>query len=261
MKNSRRKKRHWFFRWVGRLSLLMGLLLMGPISALLFAEIDLDTHWSHASLESTGMAPHPLDTPEAVVQVYSARAYNWRGAFGSHSWISVKPTGSHHYTVYQLIGWRLRSSRSAVSIQKGGPPDFLWFNAEPTLLVEHHGKAAEMMIPQIQQAVKDYPYPHLYRVWPGPNSNTFIAWVARQVPALRLDLPATAIGKDYLANGDWTASMPSGTGYQISSYGLLGVGLAKEEGIEFNLLGLSFGIDINDFALRVPGWGHVPASD
>lgn len=241
------------------LCLLLALLLMGPLFALVFGKIDLETHWSDASLDSTGMAPDPLRTPEAVVQVYAARAYNWRGAFGSHSWISVKPRDAHHYTVYQLIGWRLRSSNSAISIRVGGPADFLWFNSKPTLLVEHRGKQAEQIIPLIEKAVDDYPYAQQYRVWPGPNSNTFIAWVARQVPELRLDLPASAIGKDYLANGEWTAPMPSGTGRQVSLYGLLGAGLAREEGIEFNLLGLSFGIDVNDLALRVPGWGHVPA--
>jgi hypothetical protein len=78
---------------------------------------------------------------------------------------------------------------------------------------------------------------------------------------LRLDLPATAIGKDYLANGDWLAAMPSGTGWQVSLYGLLGLGVAKEEGIEFNLLGLSFGVDVNDLALRVPGWGAIPSAN
>jgi hypothetical protein len=261
VKPANRNRRHWLLRWTAILTLLVGILLMGPVFALLFGGIDLDTHWSDARLDSTGMAPDPLDTPEAVVQVYAARAYNWRGAFGSHSWISVKPRYAHHYTVYQLIGWRLRSSPSAVSIREAGPPDFLWFNSKPKLLVEHRGKEAERMIPLIRQAVADYPYPDQYRVWPGPNSNTFIAWVARRVPALRLDLPATAIGKDYLANGDWTAPMPSGTGGQVSIYGLLGAGLAWEEGIELNLLGLSFGIDVNDLALRVPGWGHVPAAE
>lgn len=240
--------------------LLVGLLLMGPVFALLFGDIDFDTHWSEASLDSAGIAPDPLKTPEAIVQVYAARAYNWRGAFGSHSWISVKPEGSRHYTVYQLVGWRLRHSPSAISVRDGGPADFLWFNARPRLLVEHRGSEAQAMIPMIEQAVKSYPYPDRYRIWPGPNSNTFTAWVARQVPALRLDLPATAIGKDYLANGDWLAKMPSGTGWQVSLSGLLGLGLALEEGIEFNLLGLSFGVDVNDLALRVPGWGTVPAT-
>ncbi len=256
-----RRKRPRFLRWIASLTLLVGLLLIGPVFALLFGGIDFDTHWRDASLDSAGIAPDPLNTSEAVVQVYAARAYSWRGAFGSHSWISVKPQGSRHYTVYQLVGWRLGYLPSAISIRKGGPADFFWFNAEPRLLIEHRGSAAQAMIPLIEQAVESYPYPDQYRVWPGPNSNTFVAWVARQVPALRLDLPATAIGKDYLANGDWLAAMPSGTGWQVSLYGLLGIGLAKEEGIEFNLLGLSFGVDVNDLALRVPGWGAIPAAD
>jgi hypothetical protein len=113
------------------------------------------------------------------------------------------------------------------------------------------------MIDRIEAAVSAYPYGNTYRVWPGPNSNTFTAFVARRVPELGLDLPPTAIGKDYLASGQVLDRMPSGTGWQISLFGLLGLGLAWEEGIEFNLLGLSVGIDVNDLALRLPGLGRV----
>jgi hypothetical protein len=56
--------------------------------------------------------------------------------------------------------------------------------------------------------------------------------------------------------------MPSGTGWQISLRGLLGLGLAWEEGIELNVLGLSAGLDVNDLGLRLPGIGRVTlASD
>ena len=47
----------------------------------------------------------------------------------------------------------------------------------------------------------------------------------------------------------------------IGPIGLLGVGLAREEGIELNILGLSAGIDLNDLALRLPGIGRIPAPD
>ncbi len=245
-------------RWLLIFVVLLILLMLGPLSAYLFADLDMDTHWSQATWKSAGLAPDPLDTEEAVVQVYAARAYNWRGAFGSHSWISIKPRDTDHYTVIQLIGWRLRSSSSAISISEGDMPDAYWYNAEPELLADHRGEIAEKIIPAIETAVMSYPYYNQYSVWPGPNSNTFIAWIARAVPEMRLDLPATAIGKDYLPNSDFTASMPSGTGGQFSLNGMLGVGLALEEGIEFNLMGLNFGIDFNDLALRVPGWGHLP---
>ena len=113
------------------------------------------------------------------------------------------------------------------------------------------------MIEKVEAAIKDYPYPDRYRSWPGPNSNTFLAHIGRAVPELRLDLPATAIGKDYLANGDLTAVSPSGTGVQVSLFGLAGLLVGLEEGVEVNLLGLSFGLDLNRPALRLPVAGRL----
>ena len=68
---------------------------------------------------------------------------------------------------------------------------------------------------------REYPYANTYTLWPGPNSNTFVAWIARAVPDLEVDLPATAIGKDYIESIVSTA--PSGSGFQFSLRGLLGV--------------------------------------
>jgi hypothetical protein len=242
------------FAWMVAVLLL---LLAGPLSVIAFGELDLKTHWSEASHASAQLAPRPAEAEEAIVQVYAARAYNWRGAFGVHTWIATKRRAANHYRVYQVIGWNLYRGHSVVSIGSRSAPDSRWYNAMPELLVEHRGSAAEVMIPQIENAVDSYPYPYNYKVWPGPNSNTFIAYVARQVPALGVDLPPTAIGKDYLPSGEWFSPVPSGSGWQVSLFGLLGVSLAREEGVEFNLLGLSFGFDLNDLALRLPGIGRL----
>ncbi|BBI50557.1 hypothetical protein HORIV_29780 [Vreelandella olivaria] len=51
--------------------------------------------------------------------------------------------------------------------------------------------------------------------------------------------------------------MPSGTGYQLSFGGVAGIMLALEEGLELNLLGLSFGIDVMRPALKLPGIGRL----
>jgi len=112
------------------------------------------------------------------------------------------------------------------------------------------------LIPHIQDAVARYPQADLYRVWPGPNSNSFIAWVIREVDGFDVALPTTAVGKDYLFNGV-VARVPSGTGYQLSLGGVLGIMLALEEGIELNLLGMSVGIDIMRPALKLPGIGRL----
>lgn len=248
--------RRWA-RWPLRLIALTLVLLLGPLGVLALGKLDLETHWSAASLASSGQAPTPDQHPQALVQVYAARAFNWRGAFAVHTWIASKREGADHYTVYQVIGWNLYGGRSVVTVIEDGPPDFLWYNARPELLVEHSGASAAAMIDDIEQAVADWPYPFEYHVWPGPNSNSFTAFVARRVPGLGVDLPPTAIGKDYLGNGDWFGPMPSGSGWQVSAGGLIGIGVAAEEGIELNLFGLAVGIDFNDAALRLPGFGKV----
>ena len=75
---------------------------------------------------------------------------------------------------------------------------------------------------------------------------------------LGLDLQPTAIGKDYLGPSTFIAPAPSGSGWQVSLWGLAGVTVAREEGLEFNLLGLGFGVDINHGKLRLPGLGRWP---
>jgi hypothetical protein len=108
----------------------------------------------------------------------------------------------------------------------------------------------------VEAAIEEYPYPDSYHVWPGPNSNTFVAFVTRRVPELRVDLPPTAIGKDFL-NGSIVGSAPSGRGFQFSLAGLLGFTASGVEGLEVNLLGLSFGLNPFDPALRLPLIGRL----
>ena len=121
---------------------------------------------------------------------------------------------------------------------------------------ERRGPEAEALIGRIDAAARAYPYADEYRVWPGPNSNTFTAWVMRQVPELRADLPPTAIGKDYLGDRI-VATAPSGSGVQLSLAGLLGILASDVEGLEVNILGLSFGVNPFDFSLKLPLVGRI----
>jgi hypothetical protein len=215
--------------------------------------------WMTARRDPTGLAPDPAKTQEAVVQVYAARAFAWRGIFAVHTWISVKPAGAPAYTRYEVVGFGVQRGIPAVRIDRMGPDNY-WFGNYPTVLVDHRGPAAEAMIPKIRAAIDTYPYKDLYRTWPGPNSNTFIAHIARTVPELRVELPNHAIGKDYLPDGAVFADAPSGTGFQMSLLGVAGVMLALDEGIEINLLGLSFGIDFDDIGIKLPGLGRLGLS-
>jgi hypothetical protein len=221
-------------------------------------EASLGRSWNTATRDVSGLAPPPAATPEAVVQVYGARAFGWRGAFAVHTWIAVKPAGAASYTSYEVIGWRYWRGGDGLT-RREGAPDRQWFGSTPEVYAELRGAEAAAAIPEIEAAVAAYPFAERYRTWPGPNSNTFTATIARQVPALRLDLPPTAVGKDYLGETTFVATAPSGTGYQISLFGVAGLLAAKQEGLEINLLGMTFGIDPLDLAVKVPGLGRLGA--
>jgi hypothetical protein len=231
-----------------------------PVIMVVTGQAQLGRDFRRADRSSAGIAPAAENTPEAVVQVYTARALNWRGIFAVHSWVATKPENAETYTVHQVIGWRVYRNLPAM-VSAPGTPDGRWFGNEPSVIAELRGQAAARAIPKIIDAVANYPYPDEYTVWPGPNSNTFVAYIGKQVPELRMDLPSTAIGKDYPINGSIFDRAPSGTGYQVSMLGVIGVTLAREEGVELNLLGLNFGIDFYKPALKLPFVGRIGVGD
>jgi len=58
-------------------------------------------------------------------------------------------------------------------------------------------KIGERLIPKIDQAAKRYPWADQYTLFPGPNSNTFPAWIGQQIPELGLKMPFKAFGSGY----------------------------------------------------------------
>ena len=82
-------------------------------------------------------------------------------------------------------------------------PYAYWFDDRPRLVADVRGERAASAIPKIEAAVKSYPYATngSYRVWPGPNSNTFTATVLRAAPELDIAMPSEAVGRDFRADG------------------------------------------------------------
>ena len=152
--------------------------------------------WRSASRESAGVAPDPASVSDAVVQVYAARVWGWRGVFADHTWVAAKAAGADYYTVYEVIGWGLRRRGTALRIARD-TPDRKWFGAQPRILADLRGAQAEAVAAKVDDAARRYPYPKEYRAFPGPNSNTFTAWIAEEVPELNLRLPLRAVGKNY----------------------------------------------------------------
>lgn len=233
-------------------------ILLSPliIYDMIFNSVD----WQTANRESAGIAPNPQEEKRAVVQVYTARVYNWRGYFAVHPWISVKKKDEDFYMVYQVTGWNLFRNNTSVSIQKD-LPDRYWYGRKPVLLQSLIGDEAEKAIPKIEAAADNYPYGDRYVLWPGPNSNTFIAYIIREVPELNIELPPIAIGKDFLGYTQFKAPTASQTGYQLSFLGLISVSLGLKEGFEIGLLGLNFGLDFYPPALKLPFIGRIGFKD
>jgi hypothetical protein len=237
--------------------ILHSLLLMCVSAAFLVplsAQAQLD--WRTAPRHASGVALDPIQHRDtAIVTVLAARTFGWRGHFAIHPWVLLKPKGQDQYTRHEVVGW----GGAPVVRENYALPDGLWFGAQPFVLVHHQGQSAEALIPKIQAAIQSYPYADEYRSYPGPNSNTFLAHIGREVPDLGLDLPPTAIGKDYRPLWQPIGLAPSGSGVQVSLFGLFGLTLGLEEGFELNVLGLGLGIDFNQFALRLPFVGRLGA--
>ena len=242
------------------LVVLLVLLLTGPMLTLAFGRASVTGDWRNATHRSAGLAPDPATHDEAIVQVYASRAFSWRGAFADHTWLAAKARGADHFTRYEVIGWYGGGGRSVVSVSGQRAPDAEWFGAPPRLIKDVRGETAEAIIAKLPEAVAAYPYASTYHAWPGPNSNTFVAHLGREIVELNVTLPSTAIGKDYLPITQVVSTTPSGTGVQLSLYGVLGVLYGRDEGLELNVLGLVTGFDLRHPALKLPGIGRVPGN-
>ena len=235
------------------LFVLLALFLL-PIAAraVTFAFSDLPRSFRDADWSSIGSLPPATDYPDARVLVLSGRTGGWKGVFAVHSWIVVKRADAPRWTRYDVVGWGnpVRTN--------GWAPDGRWFGDRPRVIADVHGKEAERLIPKIEAAVKDYRFANAgdYRIWPGPNSNTFTATVMRAVPELATALPSNAIGRDF-RGGPYVGLTDSGTGFEINLWGLLGLKAGWVEGFEVNFLGLVAGFDIRHPALKLPGYGRL----
>lgn len=187
------------------------------------------------------------------MRVFSARTVSWRSIVATHSWVVIKDTDAAVYQRFDYTAWG-----QPIWIDRFAP-DGRWFGNVPEVIFACDGGDAERMIPRIRETVRHYRYSEVgdYRLWPGPNSNTFVAAIMSSVPEMKASLPATAIGKDFPYDGRWIGLTPSRTGIRITAGGYLGLTIAWVEGLEINILGAVVGLDFRRLGLKVPGLGCV----
>ena len=206
-----------------------------------------DADWS-----STGVLPPARQYEPARVVVFTGTTGAWKGVFSVHSWIVLTRAGAREWTRYDVVGWGMPLRTN------GWPADGRWYGNIPVAIADGSGPDADGMSPKIEAAVRDYTYSRAgdYRIWPGPNSNSFTATVLRAVPELGVALPPNAVGRDFRP-GLYAGLTDSGTGVEVNLNGFAGIKLAWAEGLEVNLLGLVAGLDLRHPALKLPGFGRI----
>jgi Protein of unknown function (DUF3750) len=212
--------------------------------------------YDRADWSSTGMLPAANAENEARLLIFTGRTGRWRGIFSVHSWVVLKPENATNWDRYDVVGWGQPVRNN------GWAPDSHWYGNTPRVLLDVRGAQAAGLIPKVQAAIAAYQYSHPgdYRIWPGPNSNTFVASVLRAVPELETALPSNAVGKDFRP-APYVGLTDSRTGLEASLFGVVGVKLGWVEGVELNFLGLVTGLDLRHPAVKLPGFGRIGIDD
>jgi hypothetical protein len=212
--------------------------------------------YASADWSSTGMLPPASADGLARLLIFTGRTGRWKGIFSVHSWVVFKAENAASWNRYDVVGWGQPVRNN------GWAPDGRWYGDAPRVLLDIRGAQAAALIPKVQAAIAAYQYNQAgdYRIWPGPNSNTFVASVLRALPELETTLPANAIGKDFRP-APYMGLTDSRTGIEASLFGVVGVKLAWVEGVEFNFMGLVTGLDLRHPAVKLPGFGRIGIDD
>jgi hypothetical protein len=228
--------------------------LLVPIAAraALFAFEDRPLSWREADWSSVRALPPANEHKDARILVLTGRTGGWKGVVATHSWIVFKRAGATSWTRYDVVGWG-----NPVRIN-GWAPDGRWYGTPPSVIADVNGAQAENLIPRIESAVKEYRWRNAgdYKIWPGPNSNSFVAAILRAVPEMRAVLPANAVGRDFRP-GFYAGRTDSGTGVELNLWGYAGLKLGWVEGFEINFMSLVVGLDVRSPAIKLPGFGRI----
>jgi hypothetical protein len=207
--------------------ILIFLIFLAPIlaRAAFYALGNAPRSYRDADWSSTGILPAARDYTPARVIVFTGLTGAWKGIFSVHSWVVFKRNGDRDWTRYDVVGWGnpLRTNN--------WPADGRWYGNAPGAIADVSGNEAEKLIPRIEEVAKDYAYAKTgdYRIFPGPNSNSFVAAVLRAVPELGVSLPSNAVGRDF-RDGYYIGRTDSGTGIEVNLKGYAGIKVGWVEG-------------------------------
>ncbi len=238
------------------LVLFVGIVFVLPTmaTAAWWAMLEHPGSWSSADWSASGVLPPASDHPDAAVYLMAARTGGMKGAISVHSWIVFKRACECPYQRYDKVGWGSPVRQDAYA------PDARWYSNTPEIVHTVEGDAASAIIPRIEAAIASYPYSRRgdYHIWPGPNSNSFVAHVLRQVPELGAVAPPNATGRDFAPGLASIDLARDGRDIHATLGGLIGFAAGARSGLELHFLGLVAGFDFARPALKIPAYGRLP---
>lgn len=208
--------------------------------------------WRQAQWSSAGILPSNPSKNEAAVYVFTARTGGLKGAFATHSWLVLKPLGTNYYDRYDVVGWGTPLRKNAYD------PDGYWYSNKPVISYKIVSEQAIKVLPLLERAIASYRWRDRgdYKLWPGPNSNTFVANILGQFPELAASAPSTAVGRDYPADGKWIGQRKDGALFATFG-GYFGLEIGGDVGFEINFLGLVAGLNLTSGELIIPAFGAL----
>jgi hypothetical protein len=135
----------------------------------------------------------PPEPAEPVLQLRCAKI-PWVAWVACHTWFAEYSTAEGRWVRWEV--WQTSGGKAFGHVRKDLMPAGSGVGAGPSwVLAEWRGEEAQRLRAVLNRP-EDYPWPHEYRYVPGPNSNTYTAWVLRQA-GIDCPLPPAAIGKGY----------------------------------------------------------------
>lgn len=240
-----------FIRFLARFLFLL-FLVPAMASAGLWLVNDHPDNWRVADWSSADILPDPASARQARIVIFSARTGGFKGAFSVHSWIVTKAKDQPLYDRYDVVGWGKPVRKNAYVA------DGRWYSNDPVIVAEITGPRAESLIPRLEAAIAAYPHASKgdYRMWPGPNSNTFVATILRNVPELDATLPPNAVGRDF-PDGPLPLRLAFEHGdLSINLFGVAGLAAGRKSGLELQFMGLVAGLDLAKPGVKIPAFGR-----
>ncbi len=234
------------------LFILIVFILPSAASAMWWALVERPTSWREANWGTSGILPAPK-TDEAAIYVMAARTGGMKGAISVHTWLVLKKPGEDAYERYDKVGWGRPVRHNAYSA------DGYWYSNQPWIAHAIYGDRAKSLLPKIEAAIVSYPHADNggYVVWPGPNSNSFVAHVLDTVPELGARAPSNATGRDFAPSYVSLRLSPDWRDVHLTFGGYVGFAVGLRSGLEVHFMGLAAGLDVMRPGIKIPSIGRI----